>query len=181
MDSINSEILSVPILEGIQFPKNQPDLFTLTAEPAFSRLIYGKTAGILLAFVLVIHLAGQWRNPPLIDARLSLLLCSGLGLLFLYGLTRTPFTRSLTLDYGKRAIVITYMTLTKDENTLTIPFDQLNLKTDTSFGVRGNGLAWKVYLLRNQQQVYDLSNTENGFTERQMNEFVNRLKACRIS
>jgi hypothetical protein len=154
------------------------DLFTLTVAPPLSRGIYLKTAGILVVILFVIHRSGQWYSPPLIDSQLSICLCTGLGLLLLYSLTRTPFTRSLSLNYDSRTVLVTYMTLTKAENTLNIPFDQLTLKTDTSFGVKAYGTTWRIYLLHNQQRVYDLSNNENGFTEQEMNEFLDKLNAC---
>lgn len=153
-------------------------IFLLTSDQTVSRMVYLKTAVIVLGIMLIIHLSGQWRTPPLIDAKISLVICTVLGLLLLYGLTRTPYTKSLSIDYDRRKVVISYMTLMKLDNTLEITFAQLSTQMDTSFGVTGYGTKWKIYLLSNQKQVYNLSSRELGFSEEQMNQFVEKIKKC---
>ncbi len=153
------------------------DMIAFSAEPALTRLIYLKTALIIFGLVLLFHVGGQWRTTPLIDYRISLVFCLIFGLLALYGLTRSPLTQKLKIDYHKQEIVIAYMTLTKPENVLEIPFEHLRVNIDTSFGVTGNGLKWKAILLRDNQEKYSLSDREQGFSEAQLNEFIEKVKA----
>ena len=154
------------------------EIFTLTAEPIISRTVYLKTALIVFGVAAIIHFSGQWRTPPLIDYRISLIICLILGLLALYGLTRSPFTKSLTIDYDKRAVIIKFLTLTKTDNLLEIPFENLGTKTDNSFGITGYGTKWKTSLLLDGKEVYSFFNSEDSFSEEQMDEFIKRIKKC---
>jgi hypothetical protein len=152
--------------------------FTLTCKRSLSRSLYLKVPAIGLVMLAVLHFSGQWRTPPLLDARLSLLICSIFFALFLCGAARTPFTRSVTLDNDQQEITIHYMSPLRQENALRIPFDQFGIKTDSTFGVRGYGIKWRVYLQRNGRTVYDLSSDEYGFEESQMTDLVEKLKQC---
>ena len=152
------------------------EIITFTAEPTLTRLIFLKTALTILAIVAVIHLGGQWRTPPLIDYRLSLAICLILGVLAFLALTRMPLTQKLQIDYQAQKIVIGYLTLTKTVNTLEIPFERLQVKTDTSFSTISYGAKWKAALLLDEQEKYSLFNSESGFSDEQLNEFIEKVK-----
>lgn len=154
------------------------EIITFTAEPALTRLVYLKTVLIIFGTISIIHFAGQWRTQPLIDYKISLVICLSLGLLTLYGLTRTPLTQKFQIFNDKQKIVVEYLTLTKTENLLEIPFERLNVKIDTSFGTTSYGSKWKAILLLDGKEKYSLFNDEQGFSEAQMNEFIEKAKSC---
>jgi hypothetical protein len=113
-----------------------------------------------------------------VELKYSSIIGAVLSLLISYGLTRTPLTKSLTIDYVKRLVVVGFATLTKANNVLEIPFERLGVKTDASFDQTSPVAKWKTSLLLEGKEVYLLLSSENGFTAEQMNEFNERVKEC---
>ena len=153
------------------------DILTYAAEPALTRWVYGKTALIIIGVLLLLHFSGQWRTPPLINYRISMSICLVLGLFTLFGLTRAPITQRLTIDYGRKMLVIDYMTLTRLDNTLEIPFARLGLNLNKDFGSKVYGSKWRAGLLVDGQEKYALFSSEEGFSEAQLNEFIEKINA----
>lgn len=141
-----------------------------------SKLIYLKTGLIIVGVILVIHFSGQWRTPPLIDYRISLVVCSIVGLLLFFGLTQSSQLRSMKIDYQNRKVTVNFLTLWNDENSLQIPFARFSVKVDKSFAVKSYGSKWKLLLFDENKQVYFFFNDESGFDENRINEFADKLK-----
>ncbi|MBX7169968.1 MAG: hypothetical protein K1X72_03350 [Pyrinomonadaceae bacterium] len=154
----------------------ETDNFIVEKSQNPSRLLYLKTGLILSGILLLIHLGGQVRVPPLIDYRISLAVCIPLGILLFFGLIRAPITRSLKIDYQSQKIIVNYFSFWKKENLIEIPFNNFKAKVDKSFGVQSYGVKWKLYLIDQDKQVYSLNANEDGFREEQMNTLREKVQ-----
>jgi hypothetical protein len=153
-------------------------IITFSAQPAVTRWTYLKTALIMFVVGQVLSFFAQSRLVQEVDFKYSFILSTVLSLIIAYFLSRLPLTQSLTIDYGKRLIIIGFATLTKAHNTLEIPFDRLGLKTDMTSDPASSDRKWKMSLLLDGKEVYLLLSSENGFSTEQMNEFNERVSEC---
>ena len=157
-------------------------IITFAAEPPPTRWTYLKTALILLVAGEVMNVFAQMRLVQKFEWKYSSIIVAVLSLLISYFLSRSPLTKSLTIDYAKRLVVIGFATLTKANNTLEIPFAQLGVDTDAPTNAPADATSpaakWRTNLLLDGKKVYLFLSGETGFTIAQMNEFNERVKEC---
>ena len=153
-------------------------IITLAAEPPPTRWTYLKTALILLVVGEVMNVFAQMRLVQKFEWKYSFIIVAALTLIISYFLTRSPLTKSLTIDYVKQIVVIGFATLTKADNSLEIPFARLGVDTDAPTNNISPDVKWRTNLLLDGKKVYLLLSSESGFTAAQMNEFNGRVKEC---
>ena len=158
-------------------------IITFTAEPPPTRWTYIKTTLILLIAAEVMNVFAQMNLvQQKAEYKFSPIIVAVLSLVISYFLTRSTLTKSLTIDYGKRLVVIGFATLTKANNTLEIPFARLGVDTDAPTNAPADAISpaakWRTHLLLDGKKVYLFLSGETGFTIAQMNEFNERVKEC---
>jgi len=154
-------------------------IITFTAEPLATRWTYLKTALILLVVGEVMNVFAQMGLVQKLELKYSSVIVAVLTLLISYFLSRSPLTKSLTIDYVKRLVVVGFATVTKTGNTLEIPFARLGVDTDAPTDADSPDAKWRTHLLLDGKKVYLLLSSESGFTAAQMNEFNERVKECK--
>jgi hypothetical protein len=155
-------------------------IVTFTADPPPTRWTYAKTALIMLIAAEILNVFAQNRLVQKEEYKISSIIVGILSLVISYFLTRSPLTKSLTIDYVKQQVVIGFATLTKPHNLLEIPFSRLGVDTDAPAKVPADATSpaarWRTRLLLDGKEVYLLLSSETGFTAEQMNEFNDRVR-----
>lgn len=153
-------------------------IVTFAAEPVPSRWTYFKMVIIVFVFAQVGNFFAQLRLVQAINWKLSFTICTILSLLIAYFLSRSPLTKSLTIDYTKRLVIVGFATLTKANDTLEFPFERLGVKIDADSDAADSNAKWKMWLTLDDKNVYLLLSSESNFSIEQMNEFKERVENC---
>ena len=151
-------------------------IITFKADPPVTRWIYLQTVVIIFVATQVTNFFAQSKLVHAVNWKHSFIICAVLSLLIAFALTRTPLTKSLTIDYDKRLIIVGFAALTRADNSLEIPFERLGVKTGATATPTSSAPKWKTSLLLDGKEIYLLLSSESGFSPEQMNEFNERVK-----
>lgn len=151
----------------------EDQLVSFTACPSPSRWIYLKTALVIFVAAEMMNFFAQVQLVQRLELKYSSIACAVVSLMVVALLLGNPLTRSLSINYGERTVIVDFSTLFSSNRTLTIPFNRLGILTDQNEDALTS--KWKSWLLLDEEKVYLLLSSETGFTLEQTNEFVARL------
>ena len=98
-----------------------------------------------------------------------------IGTLVLIWVLTSKITKEILIDFEKKIITISYMTIIHDINNIEIDFTSLSYtfqKTPTRY----NAKKWTLKILNNNRKSLSIGTNENGFSQETLEELAMELK-----
>lgn len=87
----------------------------------------------------------------------------------------SKITKEFCIDFEKKEIVISYLTLLKNDKKIKIDFGALSF-TFNKAPSRYSAKRWMLEIFRNKKKVFSMFTGDSGFSQETLEEFVNNLK-----
>lgn len=143
-----------------------------------NRFEFAKRILVIYIAIICVHFISmtkyaQWENPPSLASQITVEAVIAFALTI--WVITSKVTKELCIDFEKKKIVISYLTLLRNNKKIEIDFSTLNYVFNKAPN-RYNAKRWILEISRNNKKIFSISTGDDGFSQETLQEFANNLK-----